>query len=362
MIKGHGGNVRDAAEKLDCRIEDIIDMSSNLNPIGWPEGFHDYLKDHLQVIGSLPEVDAGGICRKIADRYGLEKKNIIAGNGTTQLIYAIPQALSLSHSLILAPTYSDYGDALSMYERPFGLFFATEDNGFRPDMEALSLVAQKKDAVFICNPNNPTGQVIPKEDLTRIVKTCPDTLFVIDESYLPFVPNYQALTFSNAPLFQNVLVLNSMSKIFRIPGLRTGFLIGHAGIIEKFHRFMTPWSVNSLAHMAVFYLTDPENGIDAFIKKTITFVEEERTRFLSRFRHVKNITFFEGHTPYILGKLIGPQKAGPVCDALLSHRILIRNCTNFKGLSDRFIRVSLKDRDTNTKLADKLIQILGVNG
>jgi threonine-phosphate decarboxylase len=358
MIRGHGGNIQEAAEKLKCSVDEMIDMSSNLNPLGPPPGLFEHLKSHISTILSLPEVDSRGVVTRAAKRYGVGEQNIIVGNGTTQLIYLIPQALSLKRSLIVSPTYSDYADALTMYGKPFDYYFVTEEAGFRLDMEGLDREAENHSAIFICNPNNPTGRLSEKEALDRLIKKHSGTLFVIDESYLPFVSGFEERTFFKPPLMKNVIVIASFSKIFRIPGLRTGFLVGHGDLIEKFHRFLTPWSVNSLAHAALFYLLDPENGVDRFLKESIDFVETERLRFMARFQSARGAVFFEGSTPFILGKAQGGHTAASICEALLHRRILIRNCSNFQGLSDRFFRVSLKDQKTNLLLADALASIL----
>ena len=358
MIKGHGGNIQDAAAVLNCRVDELIDMSSNLNPLGPPEGLFEHLKSHMDEILRLPEVDAGGIVAVIARRYGLYKDHILAGNGTTQLIYTIPQALDPRRSIIVGPTYSDYADALSMYHRAFDFFLTSEADQFLPDLDALGESARTADCVFICNPNNPTGRLLEKEELVGMIEACPDTIFVIDESYLPFVSRAEEISFLHEPFMDNVLVLSSMSKIFRIPGLRTGFLMGPDRLIEKFRPFMTPWSVNSLAHAAVMYLSDDAHGIDAFIDTSVGFVTQARDRFLQQMKDVAGIRFFPSHTTFLLGRLSGGHTACGVYEALLQHRILIRNCANFRGLSDQFIRVSLKDVTTNDLLAEKLTQVL----
>lgn len=357
MIHGHGGNTHELSKNLGCSIDEIIDMSSNLNPLGPPPGFYGYLKDRLRSIVSLPEVDASGISKKVAGQYGVSPENIIAGNGTTQLIYTIPKALKTEKCLIAGPTYADYRDACRMYDVDHAFYYLKEENNFLLDADKFLNTVKPYDTVFICNPNNPTGGLIPQKTLETVCSNSPDTLFIIDESYLPFVQDHHEISMVNARL-KNVIVLNSMSKVFRIPGLRVGFLIAPEDIIERFSKYMMPWSVNSMAQSAVSFLTDDRNEIDLFLEKTAAFVKEERELFVRSFEGNGNIQFFPGKTYFVLGKLLGGRSAYDIYDALSKEKFLIRNCDNFNGLSDQFIRVSLKDRETNMALSQKLQNIL----
>jgi len=119
MITGHGGNIYDVARRLGCKPFEIIDMSSNVNPIGPPPGLKEHLKEKLDLITALPEVDAKEISTTFANRYGLDPECVLAGNGTTQFIYTIPQVLGTRKALIIGPTYSDYADACTMHKVEF---------------------------------------------------------------------------------------------------------------------------------------------------------------------------------------------------------------------------------------------------
>jgi threonine-phosphate decarboxylase len=108
MLNGHGGNIYDIAQRLGCASSEIVDMSSNVNPLGPPPGLVDFLKANLNVITALPEVDSSLLVRSFADRYGVDPATVLAGNGSTQFIYSIPPALGIKKALIIGPTYADY--------------------------------------------------------------------------------------------------------------------------------------------------------------------------------------------------------------------------------------------------------------
>ncbi len=350
MINGHGGNIFETADKLGCDPMDVLDMSSNVNPLGPMPGLMHHLHEHLDRIIALPEAGAGGIVRAFSSRHGIDPENVLAGNGTTQLIYTLPAALEIRQALILGPTYSDYADACRMHGAGFRFALSDENSSFCHDLDALDI--QTCDTVFICNPNNPTGTLIPSQTLSALCRRYPDTRFVIDESYLPFVPEEAARSLIGAAL-PNVIVLNSMSKIFRIPGLRIGFVTAHPDSIEKIRRYMLPWSVNALAQAAVMYLMTQKQEVAEFVQTTLAYLSGERQFVMNGLSLAPGIRLFPSTTSFILAKL-DRLTAEAVSRHLLSHRILIRDCGNFQGLSGKFIRISLKTRNVNQILTDRL--------
>ncbi len=134
MITGHGGNIYEVARSIGCKPFEIIDMSSNVNPLGPPSGLTEHLKENIDSITALPEVDAKDIKNKFAHRYDIDSECVMSGNGTTQFIYAIPQVLGTRKALILGPTYSDYADACIMQNVYLDYFIAKESLFFQPDI------------------------------------------------------------------------------------------------------------------------------------------------------------------------------------------------------------------------------------
>ncbi len=353
MINGHGGNIFDLAQKLGCAPSDIIDMSSNVNPLGPPPELLNFLMEKISSVAALPEVDAKKAISAFAGRYDIDPNLVLAGNGTTQFIYSLPQALETENALIIGPTYTDYEDACKMHNTSYKCLILKEQTDFKPDMHQTEQGIEKADTVFICNPNNPTGVLIPAEELNMLCRSHPNTSFVIDESYLPFVTDGDSMINSE---LSNVVVLNSMSKIFRIPGLRIGFIKSSGKIIEKLAGYSLPWSVNSLAQAAVVYLMEQRSETDAFIDNTRKFLDAERKRFAGMLENASGIKLFPSTTSFMLAKLSGNHRADDICSALSHEKILIRNCANFKGLSDRFIRISLKTQEINTMVAQRILK------
>ncbi|SLM31759.1 putative histidinol-phosphate/aromatic aminotransferase and cobyric acid decarboxylase [Desulfamplus magnetovallimortis] len=405
MITGHGGNVQDLAKQNHCSIDEIIDMSSNINPLGPPEGVEAFIANNIAAVRSLPQPDARDMVTAFSKVYDIPFNRVIGGNGTTWFIYTLPLALGSKGVLIAGPTYADYRDGCKMHHVPLDFLMADESNMFKPDIEALSrriarsrgaakntgdssidasigtsIGASKEsltssdtlnhkntqlhshakehkiDTVFICNPNNPTGALIQHDDLISLLKEHPDVFFIIDESYLPFVIDAENISLVSETRYPNLIVLSSMSKIFRIPGLRTGFLCADPSVTEQIMTFYQPWSVNALAQAAVLHILENSALIAPFLETTRRFVQQEKQLFTDSLNAVAGLELdiYPGETYFLLAKLTGTLKSHELCDELGRHKILIRDCANFDGLSDSFVRFSLRDRDSNQKLADIL--------
>jgi threonine-phosphate decarboxylase len=354
MLKGHGGNIYDLAQELGCHPSEIVDMSSNMNPLGPAPDLVAFLQENMTTIAKLPEVDANRTVNAFAGRYRIDPERVIAGNGTTQFIYSIPRILETKKALIFGPTYADYADACAMHHIPYDYSTSDESVSFDHDISAAAQQIRGYDTVFICNPNNPTGNIIPAADLEQLCRSHADTNFVIDESYLMFVDGSDRQSMMRSTL-SNIMVLNSLSKFFTIPGLRIGFLISSPVNIKKFKAYLLPWSVNSLAQMAVQYLMEQTAQVEEFIKNTITFIAREKDILYETFKISSDIKIFPSTTSFILARLYGNLTADVLGNHLAQDRILIRNCSNFYGLSDRFVRFSLKTTEVNRMFAKKLL-------
>ena len=170
MITGHGGDIFDAAAQVGCRPADIVDMSSNINPIGPMKALVDHLHDRLDAITRLPAVDARRLVESFAAGHRLTLGSVLAGSGTTEFIYSLPQALAPRRVLIVGPTYADYADACSRHRIAVEHCLSEQRQAFKPDLQRLAGMAGRFDAVFICNPNNPTGALIPKEEIADLCR------------------------------------------------------------------------------------------------------------------------------------------------------------------------------------------------
>jgi len=359
VIHGHGGNILELARRLGCDAADICDMSSNVNPLGPMPELMAHLHRRLEAIQSLPEVDAAVMTAGFAEASGLAPDGVLAGNGSTELIYLLPRVLAPPRAVVVGPAYADYADACRLAGVPVIHVTADAAEAFAPPLDRLQGALQPGDLVFVCNPDNPTGVLLAGGTMADLVAARPDCLFVVDESYLPFAA--EAVSLAGCGL-ANLLVLSSLSKIHRIPGLRIGFLAGPAPLIARFHPHRPPWSVNALAQEAVAYLSAHPAAVARFLDETRSFLEAEKQRLAERLDGSARVRLFPSRTSFVLLQLAPPATAADVCRALARERILVRDCSNFVGLDQRFIRISLKDADANRRAVECLNRVLETAG
>jgi threonine-phosphate decarboxylase len=356
MIGGHGGNIHELGRRLGCRPEEIADLSSNVNPLGPPPGLREFLAEQMDTITALPEVDSRGTIRRYAEFLDVPAERLLAGNGTTQFIYSIPGRLAMKEALILGPTYSDYADACRLNGVLPRYCMSLEEQSFKPDIERLEEGLGTADAVFICNPNNPTGALIAAGDIERLCRRHPQVRFIVDESYLPFVAEGEKQSLVHNGL-DNLIVLLSISKIFRIPGLRVGFIVTPARIAADLAASLWPWSVNAIAQAAVRFVCDNKPAIDAFVTETRNYLDGERQALHDRLACIPGLDIYPSTTSFTLIRLPVGLSAATVWSRLADERVLIRNCGNFHGLSERFIRISPKSPEVNRRVAERLAEL-----
>ena len=181
----------------------------------------------------------------------------------------------------------------------------------------------------------------------------PNTCFIVDESYLPFVPGGRQHSLVN-DLPANAVVLQSLSKIFRIPGLRIGFLIAAEPLVDRFRPWMLPWNVSGLAQAAAAYLMKHQHEVEQFVESSSAYVQKERETLFHALKSRSAVDLFPSETVFFLVKLPSGKTAAEIKEALLKHRVLIRDCSNFRGLSQRYIRISIKTAAANRLLAEIL--------
>ncbi len=357
----HGGNLTLMAAKYGLDPEKIIDFSVNVNPLGPPEGVKDLVESGLRYITVYPEPHCEILKEDYASRLGLEPESLIFANGAVELIYLAMQALRPRTVLIPGPTFREYEIAACAFQSRLKILRLPQEKGFLPSLGSLLLAAQGADLVFLCSPNNPTGNLFPRELVKPFLDFC-DTegIFVIvDESFLIFHNCWQELSAAgDTAVNKNLLVLQSLTKFFAIPGLRVGYGVAHPETVTFLSRFQPPWQVNGLAQAAAIDAVQDKE----YAHRTRTFIEQERPQFAEALSAVPGIKVYPSEAPYLLLELSEPLTAQLVADRLARKGILVRDCSNFAYLGDKYIRVAVKDREKNHLLVSELTRLVKDQG
>lgn len=327
MIEGHGDDLYKYGKKI------VSNFSSNVYNRIDHSGLYQRLNERLSTICSYPEPMPYSLESEIARRYSLTPRQVCVTNGATEAIYLIAQAFQGRISAVLGPTFSEYADACRVHRHKVKPFYS------------LDALPEDAELVWICNPNNPTGEVRNKEDLKALVDSHPDKLFIFDQSYEYFTLK-SLLGIKEAASFPNVILLHSMTKQYAIPGLRVGYFTASEGLTDDVRCRRMPWSVNSLAIEAAKYLLEEGDGISADIPQLLA----ERERLTNLLLAMGMLEIWPTDTHYMLIKLrMG--KAAALKDFLaVNHGILIRDASNFEGLDECFFRIATQTPEENDKL------------
>ena len=327
MIEGHGDDLYKYGKKI------VSNFSSNVYNRIDHSGLYQRLNERLSTICSYPEPMPYSLESEIARRYSLTPRQVCVTNGATEAIYLIAQVFQGRISAVLGPTFSEYADACRVHRHKVKPFYS------------LDALPEDAELVWICNPNNPTGEVRNKEDLKALVDSHPDKLFIFDQSYEYFTLK-SLLGIKEAASFPNVILLHSMTKQYAIPGLRVGYFTASEGLTDDVRCRRMPWSVNTLAIEAAKYLLEEGDGISADIPQLLA----ERERLTNLLLATGMLEIWPTDTHYMLIKLrMG--KAAALKDFLaVNHGILIRDASNFEGLDERFFRIATQTPEENDKL------------
>ena len=352
MLSGHGGNVKQICDKYGLNPDEIIDFSASINPLGCPPVVQKAVTKQFNDIRHYPDSQCSDLRRAIAEKTPCNESNIIIGNGSNELFYLIPRALKPKKGLLLQPTFAEFSDAFCNSNIDV-IEIINDDKDFPVINTNISRLKSVEDCmVFLCNPNNPTGQLTRREDIIDLVNDDPNRVVVIDEAFMDFVEDSEKYSvIKDAPLMDNLIVVRSLTKFYGFPGLRLGYLISNESIINKLMRYKEPWTVNTIAQVAgLAAINDKE-----FTAKTRKYVSVEKTFLYDGLTTIKGIHPFQPTVNFILVRIEDSKKtSSAIQDVLMKNNILIRNCSNFKGLDETYFRVAVKTRKENQKLLDAL--------
>ncbi|MDU5165372.1 threonine-phosphate decarboxylase [Veillonella parvula] len=376
MSKIHGGNIFQFAHEQRIEPYDVIDFSANINPLGPSQHGLSALESQLRYISHYPDATNDDILNAIADIYGMNKNQIVVGNGAAELLYAICRLPGYTGAFVPAPGFSEYKAALEASRIPVRDIYyrPREDEHGKPYFEVPYLALETFAAelkgqdgriiVFLGNPNNPDGTLLDKNHIRTIASMLKDanSLLVIDESFIDFVGNdtLQDNEYSMRSLvneFDNIIVVHSFTKFYAVPGLRIGAAFSNPLIIEQLNSFIPTWSVNTLAQS---YTEAALNDVE-YVKRTKQVLHEEQLFMYNSLDTIDNITVYPPSANFMLFHIEQEGiTAESINEVLKKYNMIVRNCDSYMGLNNQWIRVAIKDHDTNVKLVEKLTDILKV--
>lgn len=338
MLEGHGD---DAYKYPAIRI----DFSSNICAHSSHAALMAHLAAQPTLLDHYPEPEAWSLERLIADRLGIAPANVIVTSGATEAIYLIAQTFR-HQPVIPQPTFSEYADACRMFGRAAAS--AVVCPSVSPTGVSASAPTPAATILWLCNPNNPTGRVYDQPDIDRIITT--HDVVVLDQSYQNYTDAH-VMSPRLAIGHPNVIQVHSMTKTYGVPGLRLGFITAHEQLTSQLRLHLRPWSVSSLAIAAGRYLLQHD---ECLCRPDLT----EAQRLRACLRQIPGIDVLPTQTNFMLCKL-SHGTAATLKDSLArQYGILIRDASNFEGLTPAHFRIAAQSPAENDQLVASLTNLL----
>ena len=342
----HGGDWAGYRAEFGC---DALDFSANVSPLGLPAGVAAAITNALPTADRYPDPLCRELRAALAGAEGVPADWILCGNGAADLIFRLALAVRPRRALLPAPTFAEYEAALQTVGCAVQRVFLREENEFAVTEEFIDAVTPETDIVFLCQPNNPTGQVTPPALVERLVRRCAEcgAVLVVDECFLDFLPDRDAWTakqlLRDAP---QLIILKAFTKLYAMAGVRLGYaLCGDAALLEKMRGAGQPWAVSSLAQAAGLAALQETAYADA----VRALIAEQRPRMAAGLRAL-GLRVMDGQANYLLFR------ATPDLGEKLRRRgAVVRSCANYPGLDAAWYRTAVRTAEENTRL----LQIMG---
>ncbi|MCR5734307.1 MAG: aminotransferase class I/II-fold pyridoxal phosphate-dependent enzyme [Lachnospiraceae bacterium] len=344
----HGGDIY--RNKVD------IDFSVNLNPTGIPDDISEAIKEGVSRAGTYPDSKQESVKKSIADKEGISPECVMAGNGASELIFAAVRAIDPRNALLIEPCFSGYRYALnSLHNCDIKTYFLKKENGFKLTEGIIDLMDKDIDLIFLCDPWNPTGKNIDDDLLLSILDRAKtnDTYVILDQSFYHLSDKAQNGFDALAMLksYDRLIILRSMTKIFALPGIRTGYVMADKEMITGIKNQLPEWNLSVISEEVIKAGAGllSEKG---FIDQSLDMIRKERTYLTDELKTL-GLNVYESDTTFIL-----IETDHELYEELLKRKILIRDLSNSYGLGRGFYRIAIKDHRSNKILIEIIREII----
>lgn len=332
QVKGiHGGDI------YHNHVD--IDFSINVNPFGMPKAVESALHETVTACSNYPDIAEKDLKRAVGNMLRIPERSLLFGNGASELFMAVVHGLQPHKVLIPVPSFYGYEYAAAAASESIVFYPFRKENGYLPGEDFPEILTEDTDVLFLGNPNNPTGRLLDKTYMRKILQICRQNkiIVVLDECFIEFCGEEFSMV-SEISEYENLLIVRAFTKIFAIPGVRLGYLTGsNAFLLDKIRRHLPEWNLSVFAQAAGIVCAEQSD----FVRETVHYIKGER-QFLSDRMKREGLRVFPGEANFIL---VYSEK--PLYENLLEQGILIRDCGNFRGLSKGFYRTAVKSREEN---------------
>lgn len=354
----HGDLVREEAPKYGIPENQVLDFSTNVNPLGPPAPVLETIRENVKAISQYPPHEPEELRRELAEYSGTSPERIVMGNGSTELIYLLTRMFldRGDEAIVVEPTFTEYSKAIKIHGGRACSARLKESEGYKlEESDVREEISRNTKLVFLCSPNNPTGRMVPFGVLRGIAETCEDhgALVALDEAFYEYCENSQKYNVAEME-FDNLISIRSLTKFYGLAGLRMGYTVAPAPLSEAMRGAQVRWNVNLLAQLAAREaIRDSE-----FFSRTKEQTGEGK-RFLKRgLKKFGGLKVYSSDANFLLIKLSKAKLTSPqLVEELLRRGIAIRNCSDFRFLDENYVRISARPVKDCERLIESLKEI-----
>ncbi len=353
----HGGNLLRASREFGMPTSAFLDFSANLNPLGPPQSVLKALRGHLALVANYPDPEGLELKMALAGYFSVEPECLVLTNGASEGILTLIQALQARRVVVPVPTFNGYamwaeGRGIPTVQVPM-----TQNNGFSLVARPFAEVLQEGDVLFICNPNNPVGNVADPGQLDELMEICAKAgaFMVVDESFADFLPDRDSISVAGrVGGCRYLAVVFSLTKFYTIPGLRLGCIIAPVDLVQTLEVFRDPWNVNSLAQLAGTVAI----GDVTFQHRSRMWLAREKEFFFTKLQGLAGIRPYPPEVNFILCDISSSGLTATQMARETGMRgVLVRSCVSFPTLGESHIRIAIRTRKENQILLDILKEV-----
>jgi threonine-phosphate decarboxylase len=348
----HGGNIYGASP-----VGGWLDFSANINPLGLSATIRQAVAEHIEGIVHYPDPQGRRLKEGLSQYYDIPYESIILGNGAAELFYIFFHACRPQRTLLPVPSFSEYERAARAGNSQVEYLYLSSRNGFVMPWQQLLSQCQHVDCIVLGNPNNPTGNLLRTGDIEKLAAKARNegTMVLVDESFLDFREDREAYT--AMPLvsaYDNLIVLQSLTKFYALPGLRLGFAVASPAAVRQLEMHKDVWNVNYLAQVAgVAALSDRY-----WQEQTRHFICTEKKWFYEQVLSMQGFQVYEPSVNFVLLSVTNHRMTAASLTAILRKQgILVRDCSNYPGMDVYHIRTAVRERSENERLLRALKKV-----
>lgn len=349
-LPNHGANSHRLYEQMgQVEPPDIIDFSENVHPFGPPAFLKEQWPNFFGLLTAYPDPKAEPFRSAAANYHAVDKEHIAAGNGAAEIFTWLAKRYRNKRVLLVEPAFSEYRSTLDSENAQITQVELQESDAWQLKLAEVKQHIVRCDAFYLCNPHNPTGRLLALDELVEIAEQCRGICeLVIDEAFIDFVGEHASfIPFLKD--YPHVIIVRSMTKMYALAGLRLGYAIADAAIIQQLTEGAAHWNVNGLAAVAGARCFSEE----AYREQVISAAISER-RKMELFLTEAHCPFIPSEANFLCFQLPDPSNSEAFFRAMLDVGVVMRHTYSFRGMDGKWFRIGMKSAAAMERLRKEM--------